>query len=196
MIINTSYNTEGLKICSDCKIAKDIVNYHKNIKKYDGINNICKECIKIRSKKYYNKNIEQQHIKRRIKYLKNKDKDIKRDTEYKRLKCINDKSYKLLRSLRDRHSKAVKSAGKKKTFRTTDLLGCDSIYLKRYIEIQFKDNMSWSNYGIIWNLDHIYPLSRVDWNCIYETSKYCHYSNLQPMYIIDNIKKGNRINER
>ena len=60
--------------------------------------------------------------------------------------------------------------------------------------LQFKNEMDWNNYGIIWNIDHIYPLSKVDWNCIYETSKYCHYSNLQPMYIIDNIKKGNKIN--
>lgn len=196
MYIKNSYTINGLKICSDCKIAKDIHSYHKNIKKYDGISNVCKECNNIRSKKYYNKTIDQQHINRRIKYLKNKDIEIKRDSEYKRLKCLNDKSYKLLRSLRDRHSKAVKSAGKEKTFRTTDLLGCDSVYLKKYIEIQFKNNMNWSNYGIVWNLDHIYPLSRVDWDCIYETSKYCHYSNLQPMYIIDNIKKGNRINEQ
>jgi len=183
-----------IKLCSDCKENKEIHFFYNNIKSYDGLTNVCKECNKIRNKNYYYKTIDKQPIRRRIKYLKTKEISIKRDNEYKKLRSINDKSFKLLRSLRDRHSKAVKNAGKEKKFRTTDLLGCDSEYLKKYIELQFKNEMDWNNYGIIWNIDHIYPLSKVDWNCIYETSKYCHYSNLQPMYIIDNIKKGNKIN--
>ena len=125
----------------------------------------------------------------------NKEREIYNDNIYKKKRELLDTSYKLLRRVRDRHSKAVKSAGKLKNFRSTDLLGCDSLYLKKYIEIQFKKGMSWGNYGLIWNIDHIYPLSRVNWDDIYEKSKYCHYSNLQPMFLIDNIKKGNKIYE-
>lgn len=188
----TSYDVNGLKICSDCREHKSKEYYPKNIKTYDGISNICKECTKIRNKKYALNNKEKVSISRRKKYLKNKEKALLYDAEYKKKRRENDSGYKLLRNTRDRHSKAVKSSGYNKKFRSSKLLGCDSEYLKKYIEIQFKKDMNWSNYGIIWNIDHIYPLSKVNWDCIYETAKYCHYSNLQPMYKLDNIRKGNR----
>ena len=38
--IKTSYDENGLKICSDCKIHKSKEFYPKNIKTYDGISNI------------------------------------------------------------------------------------------------------------------------------------------------------------
>lgn len=188
-----SYDVNGLKICSDCKEHKSIDFYPKNKLTYDGISNICKLCTNNRNKKYALNNKEKVSIARRKKYLKNKDKALEYDNLYKKRRAEQDPSYKLIRTLRDRHSKAVKNSGNDKNFRTTDLLGCDSKYLKKYIEIQFKDGMNWDNYGNVWHLDHIYPLSKVNWVDIYETSKYCHYSNLQPMFAIDNIRKGNRI---
>lgn len=44
-----------------------------------------------------------------------------------------------------------------------------------------------------WNLDHIYPLSLLDLTAPEDFKKACHYTNLQPMWFIDNIKKGNKI---
>ena len=190
-----SYDDNGLKICSDCKEHKSKDLYPSNKSTYDLISNICKICTNRRSRDYCKRNKEKESIRRRKRYLLNKEREIHNDNLYKKKRALYDFSFKLLRGLRDRHSKAVKSAGKDKKFRTTDLLGCDSLYLKKYIEIQFQNNMNWSNYGTLWNIDHIYPLSKVNWDCIYETSKYCHYSNLQPMFLIDNIKKGNKIYE-
>lgn len=187
-----SYDENGLKICSDCREHKPKESYHKNIKTYDGITNICKSCNNIRSTKYNAKNNEYLKKKRQERYLKNRDKEIKYDYEYKKKRMATDIGFRLLRNTRDRHSKAVKSSGHNKNFRSSKLLGCDANYLKKYIEIQFKNDMNWSNYGTLWNIDHIYPLSKVNWDCIYETSKYCHYSNLQPMYKLENIRKGNR----
>jgi hypothetical protein len=188
-----SYDENGLKICSDCRQHKSKESYHKNIKTYDGITNICKSCNNKRKIKYNEKNKENLNEARRKRYQKNKQKEILYDAEYKKKRRQSDPTFKLLRNTRDRHNKAIKIAGFGKKFRTTLLLGCDAEYLKKYIEIQFKEDMNWSNYGILWNIDHIYPLSKVDWNCKFETSKYCHYSNLQPLYKLDNIKKGNRV---
>lgn len=190
-----SYDENGLKICSDCKEHKSKDLYPSNKLKYDLISNICNICTNKRSRDYALKNKEKESIRRRKRYLLNKEREIRNDNLYKKKRELLDPSYKLLRRLRDRHSKAVKCAGKTKKFRTTNLLGCDSEYLKKYIEYQFKNGMTWSNYVLVWSLDHIHPLSRVDWSCIYETAKYCHYSNLQPMFAIDNIKKGNKIYE-
>jgi hypothetical protein len=188
-----SYDSKGLKICSDCNYSKELELFPKNKSKYDGLSNVCKVCSNIRHGIYRRNNKEKESARRRDRYIRNKEREISYDNAYKKMKCISDPSYRLLRSLRDRHSKAVKNSGNNKTFRTTDLLGCDSYYLKRYIEVQFKGDMSWSNYGILWSIDHIYPLSKIDWSDIYEKHKYCHYSNLQPMLAMDNIRKGNRV---
>jgi hypothetical protein len=189
----SSYDANGLKICSDCNNHKEITMYPSNISTYDKISNICKECTNQRSRNYYNRNKDKEANRRREKYLRNKEKEIHNDNLYKKKRRLIDPEYKLLRNIRDRHSKAVKYSGFNKNFSSINLLGCDSGYLKKYIEIQFRDGMNWNNYGNLWTLDHIYPLSKIDWTCIYEKAKYCHYSNLQPMYKLDNIKKGNRI---
>jgi hypothetical protein len=188
-----SYDKDGLKICSDCKNHKHISLYPSNKSTYDKISNICKECTNKRGKDYYLRNKDKERIRRHERYLKNRDREIKYDIEYKKKRRESDPKFKLLRNTRDRQNKAVRDAGFNKKVKSTLLLGCDAEYLKKYIEIQFKHDMNWSNYGILWNIDHIYPLSKVDWNCIYDTAKYCHYSNLQPLYKIDNIIKGNKI---
>ena len=55
--------------------------------------------------------------------------------------------------------------------------------------------MSWNNYGNghnKWNIDHILPVSKFNLNKISEQKKAFNFKNCQPMWAIDNIKKGNR----
>jgi ABC-type proline/glycine betaine transport system substrate-binding protein len=74
------------------------------------------------------------------------------------------------------------------------LIGCTPQQLKIYLESKFLQNMSWENYGYRgWHVDHIIPLSSAkNYNDIY---KLFHYTNLQPMWGIDNMIKGNKIKE-
>jgi hypothetical protein len=41
-------------------------------------------------------------------------------------------------------------------------VGCDFKMLKNWIEYQFDLEMSWENYGTLWTLDHVLPLSKFD----------------------------------
>ena len=72
------------------------------------------------------------------------------------------------------------------------MVGMSSIEFKAYLEKQFKDGMSWENYGYRgWHIDHIIPISSA--NNEEELIKLCHYTNLQPLWAVDNFKKGSKI---
>lgn len=47
-----------MKTCTICKIQKGVSDFNKNKVRKDGLNNICKECSKKRSKLYYQENKE------------------------------------------------------------------------------------------------------------------------------------------
>jgi hypothetical protein len=56
--------------------------------------------------------------------------------------------------------------------------------LKNWLEMKFKEGMNWSNYGK-WHIDHIKPI------VLYEDKKSAwSLDNLQPLWAIDNIRKG------
>ena len=79
-----------------------------------------------------------------------------------------------------------------KNNKTFDIVGCTPQYLKEYLENKFTEGMSWVNhsqYG--WHIDHIIPLSSAKTED--ELYKLCHYTNLQPLWAEDNLKKSNKI---
>ena len=53
--------------------------------------------------------------------------------------------------------------------------------------------MSWENHGTLWHIDHIFPLSKINWDNLEEIEKYCHFTNLRPILIEDNLTKSNKI---
>ena len=76
--------------------------------------------------------------------------------------------------------------------KTFIIIGCIPEYLKEHIENQFTDGMCWENYGLYgWHIDHIIPLSSA--NTEDEIYKLCHYTNLQPLWAEENMKKSNKL---
>ena len=105
-----------------------------------------------------------------------------------------DIEFRMTGNIRNRINKVAKLKGKNKVYRKIEKLGCTMLELKKYLESKFKPGMSWDNYGINgWHIDHIYPLSKVDFNDEEALNKAIHYTNLQPLWSIENIIKRDKI---
>lgn len=106
-------------------------------------------------------------------------------------RMANDPIFRLLKNMRRRLGHAVKAAGAKKSCGTMELCGCDGKFLAKHLECLFQPGMTWENYGK-WHVDHIRPCSAFDLS-IPEQQKECfHYTNLQPLWASDNLKKSHK----
>jgi hypothetical protein len=75
--------------------------------------------------------------------------------------------------------------------KTLELLGCSIPELRKHLEDRFLGDMNWENYGQ-WHIDHIRPISSFNLMEADQQKIAFHYSNLQPLWAVDNLKKGKR----
>ena len=103
-----------------------------------------------------------------------------------------DPVFRLQSNLRRRVSRAITRGGK--SDKTMSLLGCSMEKMMAHLESQFQQGMTWENYGINgWHVDHIIPCSSFDLTNCEQQRKCFHFTNLQPLWAEDNLKKSNKI---
>lgn len=208
------------KQCVRCQETQPLENFTNNKNKKDGKCPYCRNCYSLKNKEWRNANPDKVNTitkkwrsnnKEKIKryslnqYYKNTDEAKERNRKYKAKNKQkvneNNKSYyhrkykidpcfKIKITLRNRFFKLVK--GINKTNSVLELLGCSIEFFKGYIEKKFKKGMSWDNHGE-WHIDHIKPCASFDLTKYSEQQKCFHYSNLQPLWALDNIKKSDNI---
>ena len=119
--------------------------------------------------------------------LNNKEKIKKYTNKYHKKRIKIDPNYKLIRNMRTRIWFALK--GKYKSKSTIKLLGCSVEKCWQHLESKFQPGMTRKNHGL-WHVDHIIPCVSFDLTNP-EQQKICfHYTNLQPLWAEDNLKKG------
>jgi hypothetical protein len=206
-----------LKICSKCKQEKDISLFNKAKKTKDGYDWWCRDCKKdfykdpinaekkaISDKKYYADNLDKvklykaqwarenkEGIKIRYKkwYNENRDSIYKKEVENR----ANNINKQLEHAMRTRLNLALRGIGAKAD-RTFILIGCNTDELKAMLAEKFTDGMTWDNYGLYgWHVDHIIPCYYFDLTKEEDQRKCFHYSNLQPLWATDNLKKGKMV---
>mgnify|MGYP001594831613 CR=1 FL=1 len=171
-------------------------------KKYYSLN---KEKVKERVRLW---NKSHPHHKRNRTYEKTHKEEIaQRQREYHRKnkdkireRIKSNPQRKIARKLRARIREAMKrkfirtcSSGYKSGSAVGDL-GCSISELKFYLESKFQDGMTWENYSLYgWHIDHIIPLAYFDLTDREQFLKACHYTNLQPLWAVDNLKKSHKI---
>ena len=122
-----------------------------------------------------------------------KRKDSRR--EYYGRRRAEDIQYVLSRRLRERIRSALKyllSGTGDKCHRTTELLGCTIAEFKVYLESKFLPGMKWEVKEKI-HIDHIKPVSSFDLTDERQRFECFHYSNLQPLWDVDNRAKSNKV---
>jgi hypothetical protein len=201
------------KICNKCKTEKQFSEFHKSSKDKYGRKGMCKLCKKeehhlhyITNKEKYlkqNKKWVSTHKKQlkayhkhysfgRKKYFKDyRIKNREKRTQYQRELMSSNMDYRISCQLRHRVNLAVKLQKTTKIDHTSDLLGCTIGYFRNYLESKFQNGMVWNNYGKLgWHIDHIKPCASFNLSNPEEQRKCFHYTNMQPLWAMDNFRKG------
>lgn len=193
-------------LCKPCEKTYDHVRLkdpkvrqrRKETHKAYHVNN--KETIQAKARNRYHANIDVERAKSRRKSSTpqskaNQKKWQKENAEYLRAyyrnKRATDPLHKLSANLRNRMGIALKTKKFKKSHKLAQYLGCSLEELVAHLEKQFQPGMSWDNYGKgsdKWNVDHIIPLASA--NTPEELIKLSHYTNLQPLWQPENMRKS------
>lgn len=114
-------------------------------------------------------------------------------TDYERNKRHDDPVYRF----RSSFVCLIRGYCRKKNYtgnkRTWEIVGCDFDALLAHIQSQFENGMTLENYGHgegKWNIDHIIPISTAKTD--EDIERLNHYSNLRPMWSLDNCKKSKK----
>lgn len=190
------------KICNKCKKEKDICEFNVRKTSKDGYRQYCKICHLEYSKKYVKENYEKYKSYQDLYQIINSEFLSKQKSEYYqnnkekvhtylKNKYHTDKLFKLKITVRNRINVFLKKNNITKKNKTFDIVGCSPEFLKEYLEQKFTEGMSWGLMGKNIHIDHIIPLSSAKTED--ELYKLCHYTNLQPLWAEDNLKKSDKI---
>ena len=201
-----------MKVCSKCGVKKELKDFNKMSKVKCGVRSYCRECQRIDSKKYrlenkekikkyntkwnkenqeyYKKYFEEYYI---INYEKEKERKLKWSCDnreyfnnYQKKRKKEDILFNIISNMRNSVNRYLKYKSK----HTFEIIGCSPQFLKEHLENQFVNGMDWDNRSE-WHIDHIIPLSSAKTE--EELYKLCHYTNLQPLWAKENMKKSNKI---
>jgi len=194
-----------ISVCKKCKCEKSKINwikrkeinpdYDKNRYQTQKKNN--PESINESSRKWYsnNKKYYKEYRKKNNEIIKIYAKDYYKKNnlneyhkKYNKKKRNHDNIFRLINCVRSSVNRYIY----KKKINSFDIIGCSPFELKKYLEEKFTEGMCWENHGKYgWHIDHIIPLSSAKTE--EEIYELCYYTNLQPLWAEDNLKKGSNI---
>ena len=211
--LTEQYKKDVERTCNKCSVKLTLENQVKN-------RPVCKAChnakcneykknnkdkVLANHKEYYeaNKDDISEYYKNHYKdnkdtYMENNrkwrsnNKEAIRKKENERLH--NNISLRLKKSCRTRIWYALKRVGPTKR-RSLKLIDCDIDFLKAWLQSNFKEGMTFDNYGSYWHVDHVIPCSLFNLTIDDEINHCFKWTNLQPLEASLNISKQNTLDE-
>ena len=201
-----------MNICTKCSLNKPTQQFRIYTNK--SIRSICKSCDnesdkqrKINNRKKYNESTiklceicdTSKSLKDFTKLKKNYKKSIclicypsfltQEKTEWCQREHNRNPKYRLKKSLAAR----LRNVMLKGNNTTLDFIGCNMDFLKYWFEYNFTNDMTWDNYGSLWNIDHTIPIDNFDLTIENEKFLCWNWTNLSPMLVSENCSKKNTI---
>ena len=204
-----SHSKDGTRNdCKICNCASSCARQKKNIKQVLIKNKLWKQNNPEHYKRWLDSYAPIREAKKRIRYSsdeKYRQRIIKNGKKYRnnpknktvilatqrklRRKYQKDPQWRAVMNLRRRMSFVL--AGKRKAAHSIQLLGCTRDELRAHLERQFTAGMTWDNYGVKgWHIDHRKPCAVFDLTNPKHQRECFHYTNLQPLWAVDNLSKG------
>jgi hypothetical protein len=149
-----------------------------------------KEKVSSQNKKRYERNKEKRSAYAKRHYEANKEKIFARERERRK----TDVMFVLAATLRCRVRNALRQQSCRKGDKTIDLVGCTVAEFMDWLESKFLPGMTWENRGRHgWHIDHIIPLAKFDLSDPVQQAAAFHYTNLQPLWAKDNLRKSDKV---
>jgi transposase-like protein len=205
-----------LKVCTNCKIQKSLIDFGKDKRSKSGHRYNCKACNNNKTKEFrlkysqlktretkekkvcgcckVEKNILEYPKNRYAKdgvYSECKECHRKYINDYSKARRRYDPEFKLLGNMRVRLYDALR--GKSKSQTTRQLIGVNFKIFVKWIEYQLEEGMIMEGYGSAWHLDHVLPISSFNLLDEEELHKAMNWVNIRPLTPLKNIQKSNKI---
>ncbi len=186
---STTQHTKGIRVpdiikegvfyrtCRRCEEEKSLDSFGNQPRGLNGKQRVCKNCNRLLAKERGHYTKEKRHARE-----------------------ASNPQAKIRRILRTRVVCALSKYKQKKitkAAKTLDMLGCDIVHFTQYLESLFELGMSWENHGaykvgqsMTWHIDHIKPCEAFDLTDAKQQKACFHYTNLRPMWAVDNLKKS------
>ena len=210
---------EVYKICTKCKIEKSLTEFHKDKHSKSGYRVSCKTCCNIIAMEFrrkYSQIVNRENKDKKVCGYCKKERKVLEFTKnrcckdglaseckackykcneaYSKARKLYDPEFKLLKNMRIRLNNVLR--GKSKSRATRQLIGIDFKTFSKWIEFQLEEGMTLQNYGSVWHLDHVIPISSFNLLDEEELFKAMNWMNIRPLLALKNLQKANKIDHR
>lgn len=180
--------------CKDCQKTHNYNYKSNNSEKYKEYMKEYREKNREKLKDYITnwrvENVDKIQSGKKDYYQNNKELIKIKNYKYCKDRKLKDTFYKLRLGIRSLILISFKNQFTTKSKKTIEILGCSFEEFKIHLESRFDNKMNWENQGTYWHMDHIIPISSAETE--EDVYRLNHYTNFQPLYWLDNLKKSNK----
>lgn len=115
--------------------------------------------------------------------------NLRKIVERRKERMKTDQVFAVKERVRGLIRESLKKSGTEKKSRTSEILGCSTVFFKEHIEKQFTKGMNWENMGK-WHIDHIIPMATAQSE--EDVLALNHYTNLRPLWASENLRKSDK----
>jgi len=160
------------KQCSRCKITKPTYEFNHDSYSTDGFYHKCKACNVKHTKEWVNNNREYYNEQARIRIATNPQHKISRNMHHRLWNILRHGCY---------------------STRTEQIIGLNKQTYLEWLSYNFEGEMTWANYGKMWEIDLIIPASAFDLTTEEGLLSCFNWKNIRPCLKSDNAAKYNFI---